>query len=87
MLRMAKSLPLLRLVALAQLALLAQRHIRSLTPKERRRLLELARRPHKLSARERKELKALATKLEPGAFARSAARTVSPIGRRRLWRR
>jgi len=87
MLRTAKQLPLLRLVALGELALLAHRHFRALTPKERRRLVELARRPHKLSPRERKELRALAAKLEPGSFARSAARTVSPIGGRRAKRR
>jgi hypothetical protein len=84
--RMPKNVALLRLVALGQLALLAHRHIRALTPQERRRLVELARKPHKLSARERKELRSLAAKLEPGAFARSAARTISPISGRRARR-
>jgi hypothetical protein len=83
MARKPKNVALLRIVAVGQLALLARRHIRALTPRERRRLLELARKPHKLSARERKELRSLAAKLEPGAFARNAARTVSPIGGRR----
>jgi len=87
MVRMAKKLSLLRLIALWQLALLARRHITALTPKERRRLIELARRPHRLSARERKELRSLAVKLEPGAFAKNAARTVSPVGGRRAKRR
>lgn len=82
MLRTAKKLPFLRVVALGQLALLAHRHFSALTPKERRRLVELARKPHKLSARERTELRALAAKLEPGSFARNAARTVSPLGGR-----
>jgi hypothetical protein len=80
MLKLAKQFPLIRLVALAQLALLAHRHIRVLTPQERRRLLELARKPHKLSPRERRELRALAAKLEPGSFAKDAVRTVAPIG-------
>ena len=83
MLRIAKSFPLLRYAALGQVALLAYRHVKALTPKERQRLVELARRPHNLSARERKELKALAAKLEPGMFAKSAVRTVSPFGGRR----
>lgn len=78
--KIANKLPLLRIVALGQLALLAHRHIRALTPKERRRLVELARKPHKLSPRERRELRALAAKLEPGAFAKNAARTVAPLG-------
>jgi branched-subunit amino acid aminotransferase/4-amino-4-deoxychorismate lyase len=81
--RVLKNVALLRIVVLGQLALLARRHIGALTPQERRRLLKLARRPHNLSARERKELRSLAAKLEPGAFARNAARTVSPIGGRR----
>lgn len=80
--RLTKTIPVMRFVALAQLGLLAHRHLKALTPKERRRLLELARKPHKLSARERKELRQLALKLEPGAFARNAFRTFSPLGGR-----
>jgi hypothetical protein len=87
MLRAMKYVPLLRLVMVGQLALLAHRHVQALTPQERGRLLELARRPHKLSARERKELRSLAVKLEPGAFAKTAAATVSPLGGRRAKRR
>ena len=82
MLRAMKHVPLLRLVALGQLALLAHRHLSALSPQERSRLLELARKPHKLTARERSELRALAAKLEPGAFAKHAARTVAPLGGR-----
>ncbi len=80
MLRIAKKFPLIRLVVLGQLVLLAHRHVRALTPKERRRLIELARKPHKLTPQERRELRALAAKLEPGTFAKSAVRTVAPIG-------
>jgi branched-subunit amino acid aminotransferase/4-amino-4-deoxychorismate lyase len=47
---------------------------------ERRRLFELARHPHKLSRDERRELRELATKLEPRAFATAAAREFSPVG-------
>lgn len=78
---MAKKLPILRVVALGQLALLAHRHIRVLSGEERRRLVELARRPHRLSKTEREELKALSAKLEPGAFAKNAARAVSGMGK------
>jgi hypothetical protein len=87
MLGALKHVPLLRLVVVGQLALLAHRHVQALTPQERRRLIELARKPHKLSARERKELRSLAAKLEPGAFAKTAATTVAPLGGRRAKRR
>jgi hypothetical protein len=87
MLKIAKKFPLIRIVVLGQLALLAHRHIGALTPQERRRLVELARKPHKLTPRERRELRALAAKLEPGTFAKSAARTVSPLGGTRAKRR
>jgi hypothetical protein len=83
MLGTARKLPLFRLLALAQVGLLARRHFAALSPAERRRLLELGRRPHRLSDAERKELKRIAAKLEPRAFAEGAARTVSPIGGRR----
>ena len=68
---------------LGQLVLLAHRHVRALTPKERSRLVTLARKPHKLSPQERRELRTLAAKLEPGAFAKNAVRTVAPIGGRK----
>jgi hypothetical protein len=85
MLRMANRLPMFRLMALAQVGLLAHRHLGALSRAERRRLLELARRPHRLSTSERQELKRIAAKLEPRAFAQDAVRTVSPVGRG--WRR
>jgi len=77
---MLKKLPLFRLIALAQVGLLARQHLGVLSPAERRRLLELGRRPHRLSDKERRELKRIAAKLEPRAFAENAVRTVSPIG-------
>lgn len=67
--------------------MLARRHFAALSSTERRRLLELGRRPHRLSAKERAELKRIAAKLEPGAFAKGAARTVSPFGGRGFGRR
>jgi hypothetical protein len=87
MLRTAKKLPLFRLIALAQLGMLARQHLAALSPAERRRLMELGRRPHRLSNKERDELKRLAAKLEPHAFAQNAFRTVSPIGGGRRKRR
>lgn len=83
MFTIAKKLPFLRLVVLVRLALLAQRHVAALSPRDRKRLLELARKPHKLSKRERRELRSLAAKLEPGAFAKGAARAVAPMGRKK----
>ena len=87
MLRAIKHVPLLRLVMLGQVVLLAHRHFGALTSQERRRLAELARKPHRLSTRERRELGSLAARLEPGAFAKSAAQTVSPFGGRPAKRR
>ena len=67
----------LRVLAVAQLALLARRHLTLLEPDERSRLAKLvaqsrARPRTNLSANEREELLRLARKLEPGAFARGA---------------
>lgn len=84
---MLKNLPLFRLWALVQVGMLAKRHFTALSPLERRRLMELGRRPHKLSSKERAELKRIAAKLEPAAFAKGAVRHVSPIGGGRRWRR
>ena len=87
MLKTARKLPLFRMIALAQLGQLAFRHVGALSPAERRRLVELGRRPHRLSKAERTELQRIAAKLEPRAFAENAFRTVSPIGGGRRKRR
>jgi tellurite resistance protein len=92
MFRTVRRLPLFKLIAVVQLALLARRHLGALTPAERRRMAELARRGHRLTAAERTELRALAMKLEPRAFAAAAADRMSPFplprrllaGRRRV---
>jgi len=76
---MLSRLPFFKLVAIVQVALLVRRHLKALTPIERRRMAELARRPHHLSADERRELRTLAMKLEPGAFAGAAANHLSPL--------
>jgi hypothetical protein len=64
----------LRVLAIAQVALVARHHLTLLEPDERARLARLVAqskgRPRKnLSANEREEMLRLAQKLEPGAFA------------------
>ena len=67
----------LRVLAVAQVALLVRRHLRKLEPDERSRLAKLVAqskgRPRRnLSANEREELLRLVRKLEPGQFGRDA---------------
>jgi hypothetical protein len=95
MFRTVRRLPLFKVIAVAQLALLAHRHLNALTPYERRRMAELARHGVKMTPAERTEFRGLASKLEPRAFAAAAADYVSPFpvpkrvlgGRRRRWPR
>jgi hypothetical protein len=79
MLGALRRIPVFKLVIAAELAVLAGHHVRRLTPTERRRLLELLRRPHRLSPAERGELRRLVAKLEPRAFAGTAAAKLSPV--------
>jgi hypothetical protein len=76
-------LPVLKLVALGEVAVLAHRHITKLTPAERHRLLERLRRGRVpgvgLSRAERDELQALVAKAEPRLFATEAAGKLSPM--------
>ena len=76
---MLKRLPMFKIIAAAQVALLAHRHLKALTPIERRRLSELVRNGHRLAPHERRELRDLAMKLEPRAFAGAAADHMSPF--------
>ena len=76
---MIKRLPFFKILAVAQLALLARRHLRGLTRDDKRRLVELARRGTKLTPAERTELRALVAKFEPSAFALGAADHISPF--------
>ena len=67
----------LRILAIAQVALLARRHLTLLEPDERSRLVKLVAkskgRPQRnLSANEREEMLRLVRKLEPGQFGRNA---------------
>ena len=82
-----RSIPVLKLVAAAELAIAARRHVQRLTPTERRRLLELIVRPHRLTASERQELKRLVDRLQPRAFASAAAEKLSPVPLPKRWTR
>jgi hypothetical protein len=79
MFRAARRLPFLKVLAVVQLALLARRHLRALSPGERRRMTELARHGRTLTPEERLELRELAGKLEPRAFAGAVADAFSPF--------
>ncbi len=72
----------LRILAVAQLALTARRHLALLEPDERGRLANLVKqsrgRPGRnLSANEREEMLRLVRKLEPARFGRAAASAVT----------
>jgi hypothetical protein len=78
-----RRLPILRLLALGEVLVLAKDHYEKLSPRERRRLVELLRagrgRPSNLRAREREELEQLIAKTEPRVFAGEAAEKLSPV--------
>ena len=80
---MLKRIPIFKVLAIAKLALLAHHHMRKLDADERRRLAQLVRRGHRLSASERDELRGLVGKLEPRAFAWATANAFSPVRLRR----
>ncbi len=78
-----KRLPVFRLLAIAEIALLARDHLGRLEPAERRRLVELVRigrgRARNLQPAEREELARLVAKVEPRRFAGMAADKISPV--------
>lgn len=76
---MLTRLPFFKVLAIAQVALLVRRHLKRLSPMERRRMGELVRSVPRLDRDERDELRGLVSKLEPGAFALAAADRVSPF--------
>jgi len=78
-----KRIPFLKLLALAQIAMLARQHFMRLDAGERKRLVELVRHPRELTAADKAELKSLVGKLEPRAFAGGAAKHAMPFGRKR----
>jgi hypothetical protein len=78
-----RRLPVFKLLAIAEVALLARDHVNRLEPAERRRLVELVRhgrgRPSRLSQKEREELGKLVAKTEPRLFAGLTADKLSPV--------
>jgi hypothetical protein len=78
-----KRLPVLRLLAAAEVALLARDHVQRLEPHERRRVLELVRigrgRPSRLTDAQRDELTELVAKADPRLFVGEAVEKLSPV--------
>lgn len=74
-----KRLPVLKLLAIGEIALVARQHLQHLDAAERSRLAELVRRGTGLSPAEREELRALVGKLDARAFAGAAVERLSPI--------
>ena len=78
-----KRLPIMKLLAIGEIAILARTHMELLQPAERRRLVELVRkgrgRKQNLSAREQDELTRIVAKVEPRRFALLAADKLSPV--------
>jgi hypothetical protein len=83
LLRAARAIPLARLLAAAQVLLLARRHWHRLEPIERRRLIALVRqgrgRGRNLSPAERDELARLIAKADPRLFAGLVVQRFSPV--------
>jgi hypothetical protein len=78
-----RRVPVLKLLAAAEIAMLARDHVMLLTREERRRLIELVRiargRRRNLSEEERQELEDLVAKLEPRSLFGDAADRLSPL--------
>jgi hypothetical protein len=78
-----RAIPVARLLAAAEIALMAHDHIAHLEPHERRRVVQLLRkghgRPRNLSETERHELADLVAKIEPRLFVGHAAQKFSPF--------
>ncbi len=74
-----KLLPIVRIIAIAEVAILAGRHFGRLDSTERSRLLWLIRRPRSLTPAQKVELRALVAKLEPRLFAGLVLDKFSPV--------
>jgi hypothetical protein len=78
-----RGLPVLRLLAVAEVLLLARQHVARLEPHERRRLVELVRigrgRRRHLTPQQREELAALIEKAAPRQFVAEAVSRLSPV--------
>ena len=79
MFRLLRRMPFFKVLAVAQMALLARRQLKQLDPDDRHRLTELVRRGPRIDAAERDELRGLLVRLEPRAFAMAAANAFSPV--------
>jgi hypothetical protein len=81
--RAARAVPIARLLAAAQVVLLARRHWHRLDPDERRRLIALVRRARgrsrNLSPGDQAELARLIAKADPRLFAGLVAQKFSPV--------
>ncbi|HEX3690922.1 MAG TPA: hypothetical protein VHV28_14575 [Solirubrobacteraceae bacterium] len=78
-----RRIPVFKLLAAAELALLARDHVSRLSPSERRRLLALVRvgrgRRSRLTGAERDELEDLLAKLQPRLLMGEAIDRLSPV--------
>jgi hypothetical protein len=78
-----RRLPVLKLLAVAEIAILARNHVTRLDPDERHRLVELVRkgrgRATRLTEDERDELHRLVAKTEPRLFVGLSADKLSPV--------
>jgi hypothetical protein len=78
-----RRLPVVKLLAIAEIAVLAHEHVTKLDRRERRRLVELLRlgrlRTSALTPKQRDELAKLVAKAEPRLFAGLAADKLSPV--------
>jgi hypothetical protein len=78
-----RRLPVAKLLAAAEIVLLAREHLGKLEPDERRRIAELLRighgRTRNLTPRQRAELAALIAKAVPRIFLRLTAERLSPV--------
>jgi hypothetical protein len=78
-----RRVPLLKLLAAANIAMLARDHVMRLRPHERQRLVELVRigasRRRHLSEEEREELAMLVARMEPRLLAGHAVDELSPF--------
>ena len=79
MFRLFRRMPLLRFVAIVQLAFLARRHFNKLDSGDRRRLRELFGRGRSMTRAERGELFRILNKVEPRALAAATANAFSPF--------
>lgn len=79
MVRLLRRMPFFKLLAIAQTALLARRHLQRLDASDRRRLAELVRRGRRMTPAERDELRRLLAELGPREFAFAAADRFSPL--------